>query len=168
MEIEVVVEVPKGSRNKYEIDPKTGVIRLDRFLSSALRYPAEYGFVEETLADDGDPLDAMVLVDEATFPGCRIRCRPIGLFAMQDEKGDDVKILAVPAWDARTDVSQVGDVLLNEIRHFFDVYKDLEEGKHTEVHGWHGHEVAEAEIARTRERYARRSRVLRRLDLRHH
>jgi inorganic pyrophosphatase len=168
MEIEVVVEVPKGSRNKYEIDPKTGVVRLDRFLSSALRYPAEYGFVEETLAEDGDPLDAMVLVDEATFPGCRIRCRPIGLFAMQDEKGNDVKILAVPIWDSRTDVSQIGDVLLNEIRHFFDVYKDLEEGKHTEVHGWHGHEAAEAEIARTQERYTRRSRLLHRLDLHRH
>jgi len=165
MEIEVVVEVPKGSRNKYEIDPKTGVVRLDRFLSSALRYPAEYGFVEETLAEDGDPLDAMVLVDEATFPGCRIRCRPIGLFAMQDEKGADLKVLAVPIWDPRRDVGEVGEVLLNEIRHFFDVYKDLEEGKHTEVHGWHGREAAEREISRTRERYARRSRVLRRLDL---
>lgn len=101
MEFDVVVEIPKGHRNKYEMDHKTGRIRLDRTLFTATAYPADYGFIEGTLALDGDPLNALVLVDEPTFPGCLIRCRPIGMFRMVDEHGQDDKVLCVratPAW----------------------------------------------------------------------
>jgi len=126
----VVVEIPKGSRNKYEVDHVSGEIYLDRMLFTSMQYPADYGFIDGTLGSDGDPLDALVFVGEPTFPGCRIRVRPVGLFRMQDEKGEDEKILCVPLRDPLW--SQVGDLhglptpLLNEIEHFFQVYKDLE------------------------------------------
>ena len=126
----VVVEIPKGSRNKYEMDHLSGEIYLDRMLFTSMQYPADYGFIDDTLGSDGDPLDALVFVGEPTFPGCRIRVRPVGLFRMQDEKGEDEKILCVPLRDPLW--SQVGDLhglptpLLNEIEHFFQVYKDLE------------------------------------------
>jgi inorganic pyrophosphatase len=126
----VVVEIPKGSRNKYEVDHLSGEIYLDRMLFTSMQYPADYGFIDGTLGSDGDPLDALVFVGEPTFPGCRIRVRPVGLFRMQDEKGEDEKILCVPLRDPLW--SQVGDLhglptpLLNEIEHFFQVYKDLE------------------------------------------
>lgn len=154
MDIEVVVEVPKGSRNKYEIDHETGVIRLDRDLSTAVRFPADYGFVDGTLGEDGDPLDALVILEEPTFPGCHVRCRPIGLFWMQDEKGRDLKVLAVPTWDERHDVGQLTAMVIDGIRHFFDVYKDTEPGKYTEVGHWEGRTAAEAEIERARARHA--------------
>jgi inorganic pyrophosphatase len=126
----IVVEIPKGSRNKYEADHETGEIYLDRMLFTSMQYPADYGYIDGTLGGDGDPLDALVFVGEPTFPGCRIRARPVGLFRMQDEKGEDEKILCVPLRDPMW--SQVGDLgglplpLLNEIEHFFQVYKDLE------------------------------------------
>ena len=154
-----MVEVPKGSRNKYEMDHATGVIRLDRDLSTAVRYPTDYGFVDGTLAEDGDPLDALVLLEEPTFPGCRVTCRPIGIFSMRDEKGPDRKILAVPVWDDREDVAQVSVFMLTGIRHFFDVYKDVEPGKFTEVGEWDGRMAAEAEVRRCQERQAERSGV---------
>jgi len=159
MEIEVVVEVPKGSRNKYEMDHATGVIRLDRDLSTAVRYPTDYGFVQGTLGEDGDPLDVLVILEEPTFPGCHIACRPIGLFTMTDEKGRDLKVLAVPTWDDRQDLSQVQGFLLTGIRHFFDVYKDIEPGKYTEVGEWDGREAAEEEVRRSQERHATRTRA---------
>ena len=128
--VTVVVEIPKGSRNKYELDPDTGAIVLDRMLFTSMQYPADYGFIVDTLAGDGDTLDALVFVGEPTFPGCRIRARPIGLFRMRDEKGPDEKILCVPLKDPMwSHVRELGDVnpnLLNEIEHFFAVYKDLE------------------------------------------
>jgi inorganic pyrophosphatase len=155
MEIEVVVEVPRGSGNKYEMDPATGVIHLDRPLSAALRYPADYGFVAGTLGEDGDTLDALVLLDEPTFPGCRVRARPVALFRMADEAGIDSKVLAVPHWDPRTEVTDLPDSLLAVISHFFDVYKDLEPGKRTEVLGWHGREAAESEVRLAQERLTR-------------
>jgi len=99
MELDVLIEIPRGSRNKYEVDHASGLIRLDRTLFTATQYPADYGFVEGTLGDDGDPLDALVLVQEPTFPGCLIRSRPIGMFRMADEKGGDDKVLCVPAGD---------------------------------------------------------------------
>ena len=154
MEIEVVVEVPKGSRNKYEMDHETGVIRLDRDLSTAVRYPTDYGFIAGTLGEDGDPLDALVILEEPTFPGCRIACRPIGLFVMRDEKGRDLKVLAVPTWDDRRDVSQVPAFLLTGLRHFFDVYKDIEPEKFTEVGDWAGRETAEQEVRQSQARFA--------------
>ena len=128
--ITVVVEIPTGSRNKYEIDQRTGQIFLDRMLFTSVRYPTDYGFVEGTLAADGDPLDALVFVGEATFPGCRIQVRPVGLFRMTDEKGEDEKILCVPLrdpmWSQVHDLDGLPRSLLNEIEHFFQVYKDLE------------------------------------------
>lgn len=151
MEFEVVVEVPKGSRNKYEIDHDTGVIRLDRELFTATRYPADYGFIESTLAEDGDPLDVLVHVGEPTFPGVHIRCRAVGYFSMSDEKGPDQKVLAIPTWDTRNEwyeLEDVPDAYLREIAHFFDIYKELEPGKQTEVGGWHGRAEAEEEIGR--------------------
>jgi inorganic pyrophosphatase len=128
--VTVVVEIPKGSRNKYELDPATGHIVLDRMLFTSMQYPADYGFIEGTLGGDGDPLDALVFVGEPTFPGCRIRARPIGLFRMHDEKGPDEKILCVPLrdpmWSQVEDLHDLNENLLNEIEHFFAVYKTLE------------------------------------------
>ena len=154
MEFEVVVEVPKGSRNKYEMDHDSGLIRLDRDLSTAVRYPTDYGFIQGTMGEDDDPLDVLVILEEPTFPGCHITCRAIGLFSMRDEKGRDLKILAVPSWDERTDISQIPAFLLTGIRHFFDVYKDIEAGKFTEVGQWDGREAAEAEVRSSQERHA--------------
>jgi len=126
----VVVEIPKGSRNKYELDHETGHIMLDRMLFTSMQYPADYGFIEGTLGGDGDPLDALVFVGEPTFPGCRIRVRAIGVFKMTDEKGPDEKILCVPlkdpGWSQVTDLRDMNENLLNEIEHFFQVYKALE------------------------------------------
>jgi inorganic pyrophosphatase len=131
--VSVVIEIPKGSRNKYEMDPATGDIFLDRMLFTSMVYPADYGYIEGTLGGDGDTLDALVFVGEPTFPGCRIHARPIGLFRMTDEKGQDEKILCVPLRDPLwSHIEQLGDVnpnLLNEIEHFFQVYKDLEDKK---------------------------------------
>lgn len=158
MRIEVVVEVPKGSRNKYECDHETGAIWLDRELFTATRYPADYGFVPETLAEDGDPLDALVVVNEATFPGCHMWCRPIGIFWMADEHGKDAKILAVPEWDLRMvwrDIHEVPEFMKREIHHFFDIHKDLEPGKKTETLGWDDREAAEAEVSASLDRYQR-------------
>jgi inorganic pyrophosphatase len=128
--VDVVVEIPKGSRNKYEYDPEIDAIVLDRMLFTSMQYPADYGYIEETLGGDGDALDALVFVGEPTFPGCHIRARPVGLFRMRDEKGPDEKILCVPLrdplWSTVEDVDDLHGGLLNEIEHFFQVYKDLE------------------------------------------
>jgi inorganic pyrophosphatase len=154
-EIDVVVEIPRGSRNKYEYDHEAKVMRLDRRLLTAMAYPADYGFIPGTLGEDGDPLDALVLVDDPTFPGCWIRARPVGVFWMEDEKGPDAKIICVPAHDAmwRTidDIEQLPAMLLEEISHFFDVYKVLERKK-TAVMGYEGRAVAWREIRAAFER----------------
>lgn len=155
--IDVIVEIPKGSRNKYEMDHETGVIRLDRRLFSATVYPADYGFIPDTLGEDGDPLDAMVLVEDPTFPGVWVRGRPVGVFWMEDDKGPDAKIICMPEWDyLLPGVDELNDLphhLLNEIEHFFDVYKDLEPDKHTSTNGFSGREEALRLIAEARERY---------------
>ncbi len=152
----MVVEIPKGQRNKYEMDHESGRIRLDRMLFTATRYPADYGFIEHTLADDGDPLDALVLLEEPTFPGCLIRCRAIGMFRMRDEKGLDDKVLCVPATDPRvahlTDITDVPAFDRLEIEHFFQVYKALEPGKEVETAKWVDRVAAEAEIEACRAR----------------
>jgi inorganic pyrophosphatase len=157
MDFDVTVEIPKGNRNKYEVDHATGRIRLDRTLFTSTQYPADYGFVEGTLGEDGDPLDALVLVQEPTFPGCLIRCRPIGMFRMTDEKGGDDKVLCVPAYDPRlehlNDIYNVGEFDRLEIQHFFEVYKDLEPGKSVEGASWVGRIEAETEVKRSRQRY---------------
>jgi inorganic pyrophosphatase len=150
MDFDVTVEIPKGHRNKYEVDHATGRIRLDRTLFTSTQYPADYGFVEGTLGQDGDPLDALVLVPEPTFPGCLIRSRAIGMFRMRDEAGVDDKVLCVPADDPRLaelrDIDQVPEYELLEIQHFFTVYKDLEPGKSVEGATWVGRAEAEDEI----------------------
>ena len=150
MDFDVLIESPKGTRNKYELDKKTGRMRLDRMLFTSTRYPADYGFIEETLGEDGDPLDALVLLDEPTFPGCLIRARAIGMFRMTDEKGPDDKVLCVPAGDPRQehlrDIHHVPEFDRLEIQHFFEVYKDLEPGKSVEGATWVGRVEAEQEI----------------------
>src|SRR5687768_3198958 len=150
MEFDVTIEIPKGQRNKYEVDHASGRIRLDRMLFTATRYPADYGFIEGTLGEDGDPLDALVLVDEPTFPGCLITCRTIGMFRMTDEKGGDDKVMCVVAGDPRQehlrDIHHLPEFDRLEIQHFFETYKDLEPGKSVEGAEWVGRDEAEAEI----------------------
>lgn len=136
---DVLIEIPKGSRNKYEYDFELKKIRFDRMLYSSMMYPADYGFMPETLALDGDPLDVLVLVTEPTFPGCVMEIKPIGVFHMADEKGPDEKIICVPVSDPiankMNDLSDVNPHIVKEIEHFFKVYKDLE-NKKVEVGGW--------------------------------
>jgi inorganic pyrophosphatase len=155
--IDVVVEIPKGSRNKYEFDHERGVIRLDRRLFSATVYPADYGFVPDTLGEDGDPLDALVLLEDPTFPGCWVRARPVGVFWMADEKGPDAKIICVDPDDpVRGDARDIGELpphLMAEIEHFFDVYKMLEPDKSSSTGGFEGRDAALREIAAARDRY---------------
>ena len=150
LEFDVLVEIPKGERNKYEVDHESGRIRLDRMLFTSTAYPADYGYIEETLGQDGDPLDALVLLSESTFPGCLISARAIGMFRMTDEKGGDDKVLTVPATDPRMahyqDINDVSEFDRLEIQHFFETYKDLEPGKSVEGAEWVGREAAEAEI----------------------
>ena len=137
--VTVMIEIPKGSRNKYEYDPKTRQIRFDRMLYSSVHYPCDYGFISETLAGDGDALDALVLVAESTFPGCLIEARPVGVFKMEDEKGLDEKILCVPIrdplWNHIRKLSEVPPHILREVEHFFKIYKELE-NKVTKIDGW--------------------------------
>ncbi|KRV48950.1 inorganic pyrophosphatase [Wenjunlia vitaminophila] len=150
MEFDVTIEIPKGSRNKYEIDHETGRVRLDRMLFTSTRYPADYGYIEHTLGEDGDPLDALVILEEPTFPGVLVKCRAIGMFRMTDEAGGDDKILCVPAADPRMehlrDIHHVSEFDRLEIQHFFEVYKDLEPGKSVEGASWAGRAEAETEI----------------------
>lgn len=138
--VRCVVEIPKGSRNKYEYDPELHAIRLDRFLSASVVYPTDYGFVPETLAPDGDPLDALVCVSEPTFPGCIVITKIVGLFKMADEKGPDDHIVCVPCndpgWNQMGDVEDLPAQLRAEIGHFFAIYKDLDPDRHSDVHGW--------------------------------
>ena len=155
--IDVVVEIPRGSRNKYEYDHERHVIKLDRRLFSATFYPADYGFIPDTLGEDGDPLDALVLLDDPTFPGCWVSARPVGVFWMEDDKGPDAKIICVPAgdprWDTVQEIEDVPELLRAEIKHFFDVYKTLEPGKYAETRGYEGVAAAWGEIDAARARF---------------
>ncbi|CAN5686544.1 inorganic diphosphatase [soil metagenome] len=155
-QIEAFIEIPRGSRNKYEYDEEAGKFKLDRVLYSSVHYPTDYGFIPETLAEDGDHLDILVLVEEPTFPGCIIPARPIGGLDMADEKGSDFKVLAVPIGDPRFEqvrsLEDIGDHWLREIETFFDTYKILEP-KQTEVLGWHSVEETRQVIARCRENF---------------
>jgi inorganic pyrophosphatase len=156
LSVTVMIEIPKGSRNKYEYDKEKRVLRFDRMLFSAVHYPSDYGFIPDTLAQDGDPLDALVLVWEPTFPGCLIEARPVGLFKMWDEKGLDEKILCVPVsdplWNYIESLADVPPHLLKEIAHFFAIYKDLEEKK-TGVEGWEDRDAALKVIRESQHRY---------------
>jgi inorganic pyrophosphatase len=155
--VDVVIEIPTGSRNKYEYDHEHHVIRLDRRLFTATTYPADYGFVPDTVAGDGDPLDVLVLVTDPTFPGCVVRVRILGMFSMRDEKGPDDKLIGViahdPQWDGATDIDDVPEHLRNEIAHFFSIYKDLEPDKQTQVTGYVDRKAALAELASCRSAY---------------
>jgi inorganic pyrophosphatase len=156
VDFDVTIEIPKGQRNKYEVDHVTGRIRLDRMLFTATRYPADYGFIDDTLGEDGDPLDALVLLEEPTFPGCLVRCRAIGMFRMRDEAGGDDKVLCLPSNDPRVesmqDLADIPHFYRLEIQHFFETYKDLEPGKSVEGAHWTDKAAAEAEIVASRQR----------------
>ncbi len=158
VEFDVLVEIPKGSRNKYEVDHESGRIRLDRTLFTSTQYPADYGYIENTLGLDGDPLDALVLlIGEPTFPGCLIKARAIGMYRMTDEAGGDDKVLCVPVSDPRLehmrDINHLPKFDRLEIEHFFQVYKDLEPGKSVEGANWVGRDEAEKEVRASFERF---------------
>jgi inorganic pyrophosphatase len=153
---DVLIEIPRGSRNKYEYDFDMKRIRFDRMLYSSMMYPADYGFIPETLALDNDPLDVLVWFTEPTFPGCVAEVKPIGVFYMADDKGDDEKIICVPVSDPiackMNDLSDVNEHFQKEVEHFFQVYKDLE-NKKVDVRGWGDRAAAEKLIAECTERF---------------
>jgi inorganic pyrophosphatase len=155
--LDVIIEIPTGSRNKYEIDHETGVIRLDRRLFTATRYPSDYGFVPDTLSEDGDPLDALVIIDDPTFPGCWVTARILGVFFMVDEAGPDAKLICVVDGDPKrqhlNEVNELPQHTLDEIAHFFKIYKDLEPGKSSQPGYFEGHDAALAELKACRERF---------------
>jgi inorganic pyrophosphatase len=157
--ITAVVEIPSGSRNKYELDKDSGLIRLDRVLYSAVHYPGDYGFIPRTLAEDDDPCDVLVLLNEPTFPGCQIDARPIGVLRMLDRGEPDDKILAVPCHDPfygeYFDIADIPQHYLREVQHFFGIYKDLE-GKRMEVLGWEKSEVAAQAVVDAMRAYEQR------------
>jgi inorganic pyrophosphatase len=137
---DAVIEIPRGSRNKYEVDHETGRVFLDRVLFTAFTYPTDYGFFENTLGEDGDPLDVLVLLEYPLFPGVGVKVRPVGVLNMTDEAGGDAKIIAVPYKDPRwqhiQDVNDVPEQTRKEIEHFFTHYKDLEPGKFVNIEEW--------------------------------
>ncbi len=152
----VVVEIPKRSRNKFVYDMQGGFIKLDRVLHSSLHYPGDYGFIPRTLYDDGDPADVLVMTNGPSSSGCIIEARPVGIFRMLDRGLHDDKLLAVPAtdplFDSYRDLDDIPPHFLNEVAHFFSVYKDLQQVR-TEPQGWEGRDVACAEIECALDRY---------------
>lgn len=154
--VEALIEIPAGSQNKYEFDKEKGVLRLDRVLYSPVHYPTDYGYIPDTLEQDGDPIDILVMVTNPTIPGCIIDCRIVGVLAMTDDKGVDNKLLGVPLRDPRfNEVQDLADVpphVLREIEHFFKTYKDLE-GKSTIIQGWKGAAVAATVLDAARAAY---------------
>lgn len=139
MSIEVTIEIPKGSRNKYEVDHETGKVYLDRYLFTPMAYPADYGFIDHTLGEDGDPLDALVILPEPVFPGVIVNARPLGVFEMTDEAGGDDKLLCIVddvRWENYQDIADVEQHVKDEIEHFFTRYKDLEPNKEVTGSGW--------------------------------
>jgi inorganic pyrophosphatase len=157
VQFDVTIEIPKGQRNKYEVDHETGRVRLDRYLYTPMAYPTDYGFIDDTLGEDGDPLDALVLLPQPLFPGVLVEVRPVGMFKMVDEAGGDDKVLCVPAgdhrWDHIQDIDDVPSHELDAIKHFFTHYKDLEPGKFVKAADFVGRAEAEAEIERSIERF---------------
>ncbi|EID12271.1 inorganic pyrophosphatase [Mycobacterium xenopi RIVM700367] len=157
MQFDVTIEIPKGQRNKYQIDHESGRIYLDRYLYTSMVYPTDYGFIDDTLGEDGDPLDAMVLLPEPVYPGVLVKSRPVGMFRMTDEAGGDDKVLCVPAgdmrWDHIKDIDDVPRFELDAIKHFFSQYKALEPGKFVQTADWVGRAEAEAEVQRSIERF---------------
>ncbi len=159
-EINVVIEIPSRSDPvKYEVDKKSGMIMVDRFVATSMRYPCDYGFVPHTLSEDGDPVDVLVMTPFPLMPGVVIRCRPIGMLRMTDESGPDAKILAVPVdklsvrYKNVKQPADLGEDVLAAIAHFFQHYKDLEPGKWVKLDGWEGPEAAKKEIVASVTRY---------------
>jgi inorganic pyrophosphatase len=154
--INVVIEIPKGSHNKYEYDEKMDLIKLDRVLHSPVYYPTDYGFIPETRSEDGDHLDTLVLMTDPVFPGCVVSVRPVGVLYMEDQKENDEKIIAVATGDPLMgeikNIEDVGDFLKKEIHHFFEVYKELE-NKKVKVQHWHGKDLAHKIIEESRKRF---------------
>ncbi|MDY3048789.1 MAG: inorganic diphosphatase [Rothia sp. (in: high G+C Gram-positive bacteria)] len=156
VELDVTIEINRGSRVKYEVDHETGRLRLDRVLFTSMQYPTAYGYFENTLGEDGDPLDAMVILDVDVIPGVLVEARPIGVFRMTDEAGGDDKVLCVPAdkrYDHIQEISDVADQLKEEIKHFFERYKDLEPGKWVKGEGWEDRAFAEKLVVEAQERF---------------
>lgn len=158
-DIYVVVEIPQGSGIKYEVDKETGAVFVDRFLFTAMYYPFNYGFIPQTLADDGDPVDVLVISREAVVPGSVIRCRPIGMLEMRDEEGIDTKLIAVPhskldpTYENVKTVDDLPEIVKERIKHFFEHYKELEPGKWVKVENWKGVQSAIEEIKKGIENY---------------
>ncbi|MEY4713912.1 MAG: hypothetical protein RIQ37_242 [Actinomycetota bacterium] len=157
MSYDAIIEIPRGSRNKYEVDHESGRVFLDRVLFTPFVYPVDYGFFENTLGGDGDPLDALVLLEFPVFPGVGVKVRPVGVLPMEDDGGIDEKVLCVPYKDPRwahiQDINDVPEQTKNELEHFFAHYKDLEPGKWVKVGSWQGKDVAEKLIKEAQERY---------------
>lgn len=157
MELLATIEIPAGSRNKYEVDHETGRVKLDRYLYTSMAYPTDYGFFDDTMGEDGDPLDVLVLLHESVFPGCLVEARPIGVFKMEDEAGGDDKVLAVLGGDDRfdsiQDVKDVPQYQLDAIEHFFVHYKDLEPGKYVKGSTWAGKDEAETIVQASIDRF---------------
>ncbi|MBY0791446.1 MULTISPECIES: inorganic diphosphatase [Corynebacterium] len=156
MSIEVTIEIPKGSRNKYEVDHETGKVYLDRYLFTPMAYPADYGFIDHTLGEDGDPLDALVILPEPVFPGVIVEARPVGVFKMTDEAGGDDKLLCViddVRYERYQDINDVEDHIKDEVEHFFVHYKDLEPNKEVSGSGWGDKEEAERILQEAKDRY---------------
>ena len=155
-QVTAIIEIPAGSRNKYELDKETGLLKLDRVLYSAVHYPGDYGFIPQTLHEDNDPIDILVRIQEPTFPGCQIDARPIGVLRMLDKGEPDDKILAVPCHDPHHqeyfDIADLPSHYLKEVEHFFHIYKDLE-GKRVEILGWEKSDVAMALVLESMTRY---------------
>lgn len=155
MSVEVTIEIPKGSRNKYEIDHETGKVHLDRYLFTPMGYPADYGYIDGTLGEDGDPLDALVILPEPLFPGVIVEARPVGVFKMTDEAGGDDKLLCVlddVRYEGFQDIDDISSFVKDEIEHFFVHYKDLEPGKEVHGSGWAGKDEAEKILTEAIER----------------
>ena len=155
--IEAVIEIPRGSRNKYEVDHETGRVHLDRVLYTPFVYPVDYGYFDKTLGGDGDPLDALVLLEFPVFPGVVVNVRAVGVLPMEDDGGMDEKILCVPAkdkrWEHIQDINDVPEQTRNEIEHFFTHYKDLEPGKWVKLGSWANKAEAERLIAEAKANY---------------
>jgi inorganic pyrophosphatase len=154
---DAVIEIPKGSRNKYEVDHETGRVFLDRVLFTGFVYPTDYGYFENTLGLDGDPVDVLVLLDYPLFPGVGVKVRPIAVFNMTDDGGSDAKVIAVPAkdprWEWLQDLADIPEYTKKEIEHFFEHYKDLEPGKWVKTEGWEGAAAAEKVVVEGLERF---------------
>lgn len=159
-DVHVIIEIPANADPvKYEVDKDTGALFVDRFLGTAMRYPCNYGYIPNTLCEDGDALDVLVVTPFPLVSGCVVRCRPLGMLNMSDEKGEDSKLVAVPikkqcpTYDKVDSIADLPKILLDQIAHFFEHYKDLEPGKWAKVGEWGGVDAAKAEILQSVERY---------------